>query len=273
MNREKVNDLTSVRPVSEKLNAWGHPRSFPSASEYPESATPNRGANGSLCGTGRSCLNYSEATDDQLVEAAKAGDQQAFSKLCERHSASVRRRLFRILGNLEDADDTLQESLAKAYIRLHQFRQEAKFSTWLVRIAINSALMHLRKRRSRAEVSFQMDVHDESNSDTMDFPSGRPSAEEVYAEWQTKERVERAIKGLPECMRCLVVEFYGNGRSVKDAAESVGISVAAAKSRLLRARLSLRSSLVKQHLSTFRLGTADRVSTVDRPRCAISCER
>jgi RNA polymerase sigma-70 factor, ECF subfamily len=92
-------------------------------------------------------------SDTRLVSAAKCGDAFAFFELCTRHSNKILWRAYRIVKNLQDAEDIRQESLKKAFIHLKDFEERASFSSWLTRIAINSALMRVRKKRRYTETS------------------------------------------------------------------------------------------------------------------------
>src|ERR1700723_3628872 len=93
--------------------------------------------------------------DMYLVAAAKDGDHQAYAELCRRHSKQILRKVLRITRNIADAEDTLQEALLKAYIHIGSFEGRSAFSSWLTRIAITSALMLLRKKRSRPAYSLE----------------------------------------------------------------------------------------------------------------------
>src|ERR1700735_1497871 len=96
-----------------------------------------------------------DTPDIFLVAAAKDGDHQAYAELCRRHSKQIFRRVLRITSDFADAEDTLQETLLKAYVHIGRFEGRSAFSSWLTRIAINSALMSLRKRRFRPAYSFE----------------------------------------------------------------------------------------------------------------------
>src|ERR1700756_2362490 len=91
------------------------------------------------------------AADDQLLMTAQSGNHQAFIEICRRHSPMVRKRIFSIVRNHEDAEDALQDTLLRAYRHLGTFRRSCKFSTWLSSIGTNTALMILRKRKTRKE--------------------------------------------------------------------------------------------------------------------------
>src|ERR1700678_4376300 len=98
-----------------------------------------------------------DTCDTYLVAAAKSGDHQAYTELCQRHSKRTLRTVLRITRNIADAEDTLQEALLKAYTHIGQFDGRSAFSSWLTRIAINVALMLLRKRRSQPVYGFEVD--------------------------------------------------------------------------------------------------------------------
>ena len=97
--------------------------------------------------------NVRGATNEVLTLAARSGNGSAFVELSRRHSKRIQLRIYRILGNWEDTEDALQDSLLKAFMHLDQFRGTCNFSTWLTKIAINSALMVLRKRKAHPETS------------------------------------------------------------------------------------------------------------------------
>src|SRR5579863_6602961 len=94
---------------------------------------------------------YSTASDDQLLVQAQSGDQQAFVELCRRHSPMVKKRILSIVRSQEDAEDALQDTLLRAYRHMGTFRRDCKFSTWFTSIGTNTALMILRKRKTRKE--------------------------------------------------------------------------------------------------------------------------
>ncbi|HTF71511.1 MAG TPA: sigma-70 family RNA polymerase sigma factor [Edaphobacter sp.] len=181
------------------------------------------------------------ATDEVLVAAAKLGDCAAFAELWERHSNMAFRMAYRIIGNQDDAEDVVQDAWMKAYVHLKTFDGRAKFSTWLTRIAINSALITLRKRRAHPETS--MEVTNGETSQHWEIADQTKDVEKDYARNERAERLRRAICCLQPILRNVVEIHQSNDRSVKEIAELVGISVAATKSRLLRARRILRRTL------------------------------
>ena len=181
------------------------------------------------------------ATDEVLVAAAKSGDHLAFVELWTRHSNSAFRMVYRITENQEDSEDVIQDAWIKAYVHLNTFDGRAKFSTWLTRIAINSALMVLRKKRARPETS--MEITDGDTWPYREIADQTKNVEELYARHERVEHLRRAICHLQPTLRDVVELRQSNDRSVKEIAELAGISVAATKSRLLRARKILRKAL------------------------------
>ena len=187
------------------------------------------------------------ATDTFLTLAAKSGNSAAFVELSRRHSRRIKSHIYRILRNWEDTEDVLQDSLLRAFQHIGQLRCECSFSTWLTRIAINSALMVLRRRRGRAGTSYGNDADSAESLELWEFPDHSPSPELVCADREVNELLRGAILRLPWCFRSVTELYHAKGCSTNEVAEQLGISVSAAKSRLLRARKALRTSLPELH--------------------------
>jgi RNA polymerase sigma-70 factor (ECF subfamily) len=180
------------------------------------------------------------ATDEVLVAAAKLGDHSAFWELWTRHSSRAFKTTRRITGNRDDAEDAIQDAWMKAYVHLNTFDGRAQFSTWLMRIAINSALMILRRKRAHPETSMEI-----AGSETRywEIADQTKNLEELYASHERVERLRQAIYRLQPTLRNVVEIHQSKDCSVKEIAELAGISLAATKSRLLRARKVLRRVL------------------------------
>jgi RNA polymerase sigma-70 factor, ECF subfamily len=188
-------------------------------------------------------LAAAAATDEVLVGAAKLGDRPAFAELWERHSNTAFKVAYRITKNRDDAEDVIQDAWMKAYVHLTTFDGRAKFSTWLTRIVINSGLMTLRRKRSHPETS--MEIADAKTWQQWEIADQTKDVEELYARHERIERLKRAICRLQPTLRNVVEIHQSNVRSVKEIADLAGLSVAATKSRLLRARRALRKDLVE----------------------------
>ena len=176
-------------------------------------------------------------TDDDLVQAAQSGDHEAFAELCRRHAHAVRQKILGIVRHQEDAEDALQETLLRAHANLGRFRRSCKFSTWITAIGINAALMVIRKRKTRREADM-----DGTEGSTWDAADKAPDPERCAAKRQIVLILRKELLALPPKMQEVATSYYCQDYSLQEAAEELGISVAAVKSRLLRARRSLRSS-------------------------------
>jgi RNA polymerase sigma-70 factor (ECF subfamily) len=177
-----------------------------------------------------------------LVTAAKSGDTVAFEELVNRYERKIFRLTMNITRNHEDAEDAMQDAFLKAYSHLNTFQEGSRFYTWLVRIAANEALMRLRKRRPN---QFSLDEPIEGEEDVIprEIEDWGPSPEQNYAQSEMRTILNGVIDQLDPGFRVVFVLRDVEGLSTEDTAEVLGISVAAVKSRLLRARLKLRNKL------------------------------
>jgi RNA polymerase sigma factor (sigma-70 family) len=185
-----------------------------------------------------------DTCDIHLVAAAKNGDHQAFAELCRRHSKRTLRTVLRITRNIADAEDTFQESLLKAYTHIGEFDGRSAFSSWLTRIAINNALMLLRKKRSQPVYSFETDPPAE------DFKSPEPmetshNPEESCIQNALENELAKAIRYLSPSLRDVIQHRYREHASVAQTAKTLGISESAVKARLFRAKSKIRRHLDK----------------------------
>jgi RNA polymerase sigma-70 factor (ECF subfamily) len=182
------------------------------------------------------------ATDEVLIATAKSGDQPAFVELWTRHSNKAFKMAHRMMGNRDDAEDAIQDAWMKAYVHLNTFNGRAKFSTWLTRIAVNSALMTLRRRRTHPETSTEITDGETWQQWEIADRTKDKDVEELYAQHERVEHLRLAICRLQPALRNVVEIPRFNDRSLKEVAELAGISVAATKSRLSRARKILRKA-------------------------------
>jgi RNA polymerase sigma-70 factor, ECF subfamily len=180
-----------------------------------------------------------------LVQAAKKGDDSAFEELVRRYDRNVFRIAQHITQNREDAEDVVQEAFLKAYGNLQQFQEQSKFYTWLVRIAVNEALMKLRRRKPERTVSLDEDIKTEDDSLPREIADWSPNPEQQYTQSELREILSKTIQGLPPGFRTVFVLRDVEGLSTEETAAALELSVPAVKSRLLRARLQLRERLGK----------------------------
>jgi RNA polymerase sigma-70 factor, ECF subfamily len=180
-----------------------------------------------------------EMNEELLLSAARSGDSTAFMELCGRHSIQIRRRIQRITRNHEDAEDAFQDTLLKAFINLKSFEGRSGFSSWLTRIAINCALGLLRKKRA-SELPILPSTDDSDNWRLTEIPD-QSETPEAYCERREKQELLRsAILRLPSIFREVIELKHSREYSANEIAEALGISVAAAKTRLSRARRAVQ---------------------------------
>jgi len=152
----------------------------------------------------------------------------------------VLHKIYRITNNWQDAEDVLQESLMRAFVHLHTFEFRASFSTWLTRIAINTALMQLRKRKGTLRSAIDCGLEDNGQSEKWELRDHRDNPEQHFARQQRASMLSGAMLRLrPGSRRVLELQQSGE-LSTKEIARSLGISEPAVKSRLLRARIELK---------------------------------
>jgi len=187
--------------------------------------------------------------EDFSIENLKAGDRREFARLVEMYSGRIYNLALRILNDPQDAEDVLQETFIKAYRALPSFEGRSKLSTWLFRIASNEALMLIRKRHP--ELILTMEQHDNQPVDTdLEEPEiidwcCLPEKELLSTE--ARQFLDEAIQKLSESLRVVFVLRDIEGLSIRETSESLGISEAAVKIRLLRARLKLREELTEYY--------------------------
>jgi RNA polymerase sigma factor (sigma-70 family) len=189
------------------------------------------------------------ASEAQLVATAQHGEPAAYAELCRRHREMVFRTVLKIIGNVDDAEDVLQDAWMRAFIHIRSFDGRAAFSTWMTRIAINSALSLLRKRRRQKEFSLDDSV-DPDNPRLMQTRELSSNPEQRCIETERQRLVRQAIQRLPSKLRTAIEIRESQEGSIHELARVAGVSVPTLKSRLLRARLRLREPLtwaLKEH--------------------------
>src|ERR1700678_1294137 len=184
--------------------------------------------------------------DDEgsLVAAAKAGDISAFETLVGRYERKIIRLTQNITQNREDAQDAMQEAFLKAFEPLQSFEGNSRFYTWLVRIAVNQALMKLRKRRPNV-VSIDEEVNTGEDLIPREIEDWGPSPEDRYKQTELSGILSEVITDLDPSFRIVFQLRDIEELSTEETAEALGLSIPAVKSRLLRARLKLRQKLNK----------------------------
>jgi RNA polymerase sigma-70 factor (ECF subfamily) len=179
--------------------------------------------------------------EQALVAAAKQGQAEAFGALCLPLARKLIQSAHRITRSREDAEDALQEAFLSAFIHIRNFDGRSSFSTWLTRIAINSALMTLRKKRSSREIPIGSGELG-ANGVGWDVPDLSSNPEKVCAQREKERLLREAIRELRPTIR-QAVENQLRELSMEETAGMIGISVAAAKGRLFHGRRALRKAL------------------------------
>jgi len=181
-----------------------------------------------------------------LVARAQNGDQAAFAALVEHYQRKIYRIGKNITQNNEDAEDVLQETFLKAYEHLSGFQGNSKFYTWIVRIAVNEALMKLRKRKGDRFVSLDEPIETGEEEVKREIAVWEDNPEQRYSREEMQHILDEAVDNLKPDFRTVFVLRDIEELSTEETAEALGISVPAVKSRLLRARLALREKLTRQ---------------------------
>lgn len=177
--------------------------------------------------------------NNEIVSAARVGSPEVFSEFYALYSRRLYRTIIAITRNPADAEDALQETFLKGYSAFHTFEGRASVFSWLTRIAMNSALLVLRKRRSHAEIFF--DPHPDSVTETLCFEVVDPSLnpEEICDLRQRQRMIQRAIRELDPGLREPLVMWVSEERSIREIGRALNLSEAAVKTRLHRARARL----------------------------------
>src|SRR3974377_623782 len=178
-----------------------------------------------------------------LVAQAREGDTQAFGELVRRYEGKIFRLAQHITQNREDAEDVLQETFMKAYEHLDQFKGDSKFYTWIVRIAVNQALMKLRRRKTDKSVSLDDTIDTGEDTITREIAAWDEDPEQRFSREELGEILDSAVESLEPPYRSVFVLRDIEDLSTEETAEALNLCVPAVKSRLLRARLQLREKL------------------------------
>jgi RNA polymerase sigma-70 factor (ECF subfamily) len=179
----------------------------------------------------------------QFLAAAKRGDSAAFETLCKRSANTVFHLARRMMRNNEDAEDVMQESFQQAFVHLKSFNGDSRFSTWLSRIAINAALMKLRKKHRLWDVSLDESVETEESCFRIDVKDQGLNPEQLYVQQERQRILSEAMNELTPGMRKAIELRELDERSTEETAQIMGISVSAVKARVFHGRRKLRERL------------------------------
>jgi RNA polymerase sigma-70 factor, ECF subfamily len=183
--------------------------------------------------------------DLDLVHASKNGDVGAFEQLVKRYDRKLLRIAQGVTRNKEDSQDAVQETFLKAYQKLAEFREDSKFSTWLIRITVNQSLMKLRKQRTIKEVSLDEDFQGDSDALPLDVPDAGPNPEQLCWATELRDIFVKTLEELRPILRTVFILRDVEGLTIDQTAKVLRVSQAAVKARLWRVRLELRDRLNK----------------------------
>ena len=181
--------------------------------------------------------------DLDLVHATQDGDVSAFEQLVGRYDRKLLRIAQHVTHNREDSQDAVQEAFLKAFQHLGEFREDSQFSTWLIRITVNQALIKLRKQRTNKEVPLDEDFQADEDMLPRELADWAPNPEELYRASELRDILIKALEELRPILRTVFVLRDIEGLSIDQTAEVLDLSPSAVKARLWRARLQLRERL------------------------------
>ena len=185
-----------------------------------------------------------ETANTISLEALKTGDREAFARLVDETSVHIYRVALQILGDDQDAEDVLQETYIKAFRALPDFEGRSSLTTWLYRIAVNEALMLVRKRKPQTiSVEENTPFDAEAESDEMEIVDFCCLPEGELLSSESRRFLDQAVQNLPANLRVVFVMRDMEGFSIQETAEALNLSKNNVKTRLLRARLRLRQEL------------------------------
>ena len=180
--------------------------------------------------------------DDKLIEDALKGDQRAFKGLVTRHQGSVFHIVFRIVRDKEIANDLVQETFMKAFSSLKSYRSEYRFSTWLYKIAANSSIDHLRKKRIQA-LSLDSPIKTDDGEVAIEVADYTHHPEQEMVRRERAISIQEAISSLPDKYRRVIVARHQEEKSYEEIADELGLPVGTVKARIFRARELLKKRL------------------------------
>jgi len=185
------------------------------------------------------------AREQDLIARVQRGERELFYELVQPYERRVYAAALAILRNEADAEDAAQEAMLKAFANIRQFRQEARFSTWLIQVTVNEALM--RRRRQRTVIMEPIDDRGDNDAEQdyapRDFADWREIPSESLERKEVRQKLTEALATLDRKYREVFVLRDVEHMNIQETAEALGISIASVKTRLLRARLMLRDLL------------------------------
>jgi RNA polymerase sigma-70 factor (ECF subfamily) len=184
--------------------------------------------------------------ENDLVKKAKNGDVEAFERLVEGYQKKVFNIAYRMLGNYDDASELAQEALIKIYKSLKSFKEESQLSTWIYRITTNVCLDELRKRKNKAVVYIDEKIRSEDDEITRQVEDKQPTPEQRAEQNEVKKAINNAIQSLSQDYKIVIILRDIQGLSYDEIAEILKCPTGTVKSRINRARQSLKELLLRK---------------------------
>ncbi len=182
-----------------------------------------------------------ELSDEELVAKARKGDRPAFARLVDRHRVSVYNLTLRIVGNREDAEEAAQDVFVRAYRSLDRFRGDARFATWLYRIAVNVSLSSVRRSRRDLSTTSLSEPEDDDDGLPMQIPDTSANPAERFEQAEFREQVRNLVSSLPPIYSAVISMYHIQSLSYDEIAEALELPIGTVKARLFRARAALRN--------------------------------
>jgi RNA polymerase sigma-70 factor, ECF subfamily len=204
--------------------------------------------------------------DEELVAAAKSGDEPAFETLFKRYQSRIFALALRYTRVREDAEDVVQQTFQKTFVFLNNFEGKSSFSTWLTRIAINEALMYLRRARALREVSIDNSSSGEGTAPHLEIADTSPDPETRYLQREDAQILSAAMEYLRPGTRIVLELRELRELSARETARHMGLSVAAVKARVFHGRKKLRRTLRRLEITPKRLQRSALARAANRTR-------
>lgn len=187
--------------------------------------------------------------DADLIARCKTGDRNAFDELIRKYEKKVYNFAYRLCGNHEDAGDIASETFVRLYNSIGSFRGDASFLTWLFRVITNIYLDERKRQKARPRQSLEEMIELEETSLVRQIEDPQPGPEDLLQAGERTDLLQAAIEALPEYQRVMIVLYHTENRSYEEIAELMQLPIGTVKSRLNRARLTLRERLgpMKEH--------------------------
>lgn len=194
-----------------------------------------------------------DLSDEELVARARKGDRPAFAHLVDRHRVSVFNLTLRIVGNREDAEEAAQDVFVRAFRSLDRFRGDARFATWIYRIAVNVSLSSARRSRRDLSTSSLSEPEDDDDGLPMQIPDTSANPAERFEQAEFRDQVRNLVSALPPIYSAVISMYHIQSLSYDEISEALELPIGTVKARLFRARAALRN-LVSRSMEPDSLG-------------------